>query len=197
MCSTLIEDVRQRTEVRANHDVQVAYVYFSFQDLNKQSTDYLIRTLIRQLFSGGSITWMAITNLYDKCSMGGQQPSQTALLDLLVQAIEQTSRTFIMVDALDECIDKENAVDIILELFERLSGKLNILVTSRHETFIEDSLSDIDTQRLAKVPIRNAAVDKDISDFVRSRMEKDRKLRKWRTESDYIVETLVSQAGGM
>lgn len=197
MCSTLIEDVKQRAEAHAKDDVEVGYVYFSFQDLNKQSTNHLVCTLIRQLCSGKSITWTEITNLYDKCSMSGQQLSQSALLDLLVQAVEETNRTFILIDALDECTDRDDAVDAILELFERLSGKINILITSRHETFIEDSLHDIDTESLTKVAVRNAAVDKDISDFVKSRMENDRKLRKWRTESDYIVETLVSQAGGI
>jgi archaellum biogenesis ATPase FlaH len=189
--------VKERSAVDANYEIHVAYVYFSIQELSKQSTDYLIRSLIRQLLSGRSITWTAVTELYDKCSMGGQQPSQTALLDLLVQAVEESSRTFIMIDALDECINKEEAFDIIIQLFERLSDKLNILVTSRHESFVEEILSDIDTQLWEKVPVRNAAVDKDISNFVRSRMEKDRKLRKWRTESDYIVDILVSQAGGM
>jgi hypothetical protein len=60
-------------------------------------------------------------------------------LDLLAQAVEETGRTYIMIDALDECIDKEEAVDIILELFERLSGKLNILVTSRRETLVSQA----------------------------------------------------------
>lgn len=189
--------MKERNTADAHYDFQVAYVYFSIQDQSKQSTEYLTRSLIRQLLSGRSMTWTAITELYNKCSMSGQQPSQTALLDLLVQAVEESSRTFIMIDALDECTDKEEAFDITIQLLERLPGKLNVLVTSRHETFIEDNLSEIDTQRWEKVPVRNAAVDEDISNFVRSRMEKDRKLRKWRAESDYIVDTLVSQAGGM
>jgi Cdc6-like AAA superfamily ATPase len=197
LCSTLIEKVQERNAADADHDLKIAYVYFSIQDLSKQTTDYLVRSLLRQLSSGRSMTWTAIAELYHKCSMVGQQPSQTALLNLLVQAVEESSRTFIMVDALDECTDKEDAFDIIIQLFERLPGKVNLLVTSRHETFIEDSLSDIDTHRWEKVPLRNAAADEDISTFVKSRMEKDRKLRKWRTLSDFIVETLISQAGGM
>ncbi len=195
--STLIEDIKRRIESDAKGYVGFGYFYFDFQDTTKRSTNYLIRTLIRQLCSGDSISWTTITTLYESCSRSGQQPSQHVLLDLLVEVVDETDQTFIMIDALDECIDKEDALNTTLELFERVSGNLNILITSRHETFVEDSLCDVDTQRSAKVAVRNAAVDKDISNFVKARMEKDRKLRKWKAESNHIVESLVSQADGM
>jgi Cdc6-like AAA superfamily ATPase len=195
--STLVEDVMRRIESDAKGNIGFGYYYFDFQDTSKRDTNYLIRTLIRQICAQGSMSWTVVTDLYDKYSRSGQQPSQSVLVDLLVDVVDDRNKIFILIDAIDECMDKEETVDVILELSEQLSSKLNIMITSRHETFIEDALHDVDTQRLKKMAVRNAAVDRDISDFVKARMEKDRKLRKWRCETDYIVETLVKQADGM
>jgi ankyrin repeat domain-containing protein 50 len=197
LCSTLIEDVKRRTEADAKGDVAVGYFYFDFQDKTKQSTNNLVRTLIRQLSSSESVTWRNITCLYDKYSGSGQMPADSVLLDLLIKIIEDRDQTFILIDAFDECTEKEDAVDTIIETFSRISSKLSVFITSRPDTYIEDCLRDIDAKMVTKIAGRNAAVDKDISDFVKARMEKDRKLRRWRSEANYIIETLVNQAGGM
>jgi ankyrin repeat domain-containing protein 50 len=195
--STLVEDVMRRIESNAKGDIGFGYYYFDFQDTSKRDTIYIIRTLVRQICAPGSVSWNAVTDLYEKYSRSGQQPSQKVLVDLLVDVVDDRSQNFILIDAIDECMDKEEAVDIILELSERLSSKLNIMITSRHEASIEDALHEVDAQRLTKMAVRNAAVDRDISDFVKARMEKDRKLRKWRCETDHIVDSLVKQADGM
>lgn len=45
--------------------------------------------------------------------------------------------------------------------------------------------------------MRNAGIDKDIADFISSRLEKDRRLRKWLPFGDKIQETLAKRAQGV
>jgi ankyrin repeat domain-containing protein 50 len=197
LCSTLIEDVKRRIEALRNPRVVLGYFYFDFQDESKQSTISLIRNLIRQLCSSESRSWKILTALFKKHSDSGQQPSQDDLLNLLVKVIEDSDKTFIMIDALDECTDKEDAADTILELFSRVSAKINILVVSRRDSDIERSLSDIEPRRITKIAAQNLEANKDISEFIRIRMERDRRLRRWKGEVANIVRVLVDQADGM
>lgn len=200
LCSTVIEDVRRRhIEAGSDPDIGFAYFYFDFQESGKQSTINLIRNLIRQLCSSRSSSWSTLAKLFEEWRKSGQQPLHTVMSDLLVEVVSEMEKTFIIIDAFDECTEKDDALTMVIELFDRLSGKLNVFVTSRPESFIERSLHDLDdeSQCLIKIAARNAEADKDISDFVKARMEKDRKLRKWRSEADHIVDTLVEQANGM
>lgn len=199
LCSTLITDVRQRVEASVDPDVGFAYFYFDFQESGKQSTTNLIRNLIRQFCSSRSSSWSTLAKLFEEWKRSGQQPLHSVISDLFVEVVSDTNKTFLIIDAFDECTEKDDALNTIIELFDRLSGKLNVLITSRPESYIEQSLHDLDaeSQCLTKVAARNAEADKDISDFVKARMQKDRKLRKWSSEADHIIDTLVGQANGM
>jgi NACHT domain len=197
LCSTVIEDVKRRIEADAKGDEALGYFYFDFQNTTKQNTSSLIRTLIRQLCSSRSMSWTRLTSLYVNASRGGQQPAESVLLDLLIEVAKGMEKTFIILDAFDECTEKEDAIDTILRLFNRLYGKANIFITSRYDTYIENGLSEVDTACLTKTAAKNAAVDKDISEYVKARMEKDRKLSRWKGQTKHIVENLVHQADGM
>lgn len=167
----------------------LAYFYFDFQDSTKQNTTDLLRSLLRQLCNTLFKSWNALKELYNDCEEGRQQPAADVLIDLLVEVINGTEKSFLVIDALDECTEKDDALNAILAVFTLLPNKVNILISSRPESFIEQGLRDIDDEFkcLAMMAARNAEVDKDISDFVRARMQNDRKLRNGRARRNRLL----------
>ena len=61
----------------------------------------------------------------------------------LSKVAEGMEKTFIILDAFDQRLEKEDAIDTTLELFDQLSGKLNISVTCRHNPYLQDSLATL------------------------------------------------------
>ena len=118
------------------------------------------------------------------------------LFDLLAEIAESTKKTFTILNAFAEGTEKEDATDTISQLSDRL-WQGYIFITSRHNTHIEDSLNEIDIACLTKMTGKNAAIDGLTSEFVQIRMEKDRKLRKWKSHTEHINVTLVHQADGI
>ena len=86
-------------------DTTVVCFYFDFAARNEQSPSNILGSLLRQLVSGEKEIPEAIARefLNDKRAIGGRGPQISGILKIF-QAITTTRRTFICVDALDECV---------------------------------------------------------------------------------------------
>jgi hypothetical protein len=71
---------------------------------------------------------------------------------------------------------------------------LHLLVTSRYEPDICESLCPEPDQ---EVILKNAEIEKDISNFISSQLNIDSRLRKWHTHHNRIRQTLAERAQGM
>jgi hypothetical protein len=109
-----------------------------------------------------------------------------------------THRTFILLDALDECSigpERDNLLNVIKEMITMSASYLNILVTSRKEKDISDELEQIIS---IKVDFRDGDVASDISLHVQKCIENDKKLRKWDLKIKQMIQNaLVDGAHGM
>lgn len=102
---------------------------------------------------------------------------------------------YTILDALDECTEREDLLDTPLELAGHGINNLHILLTSRPEREIKDTLEEIATGR---VLLQSAKVDKDIGIHVRKRLNIDRKLKQWPDSIKKDIEvSLVKGAQGM
>jgi hypothetical protein len=121
----------------------VAYFYFDFKDRQKQIPELMVRSLISQLSQKCVKIPLILETLYSSCENGQRQPSLESLLDMLKEMIHEFPHTDIVLDALDECIDRIE----LLNILERIAGwqldELHFLVTSRKEKDIENSLEII------------------------------------------------------
>ena len=113
--------------------------------------------------------------------------------------IREFKGVYIILDALDECEDRGK----LLEDIETITGweleNLHILVTSRGEKDIEDSLDSL-VDGTKKICIQSALVNDDIRIYVHKRLQTDQKLKRWqdRPEVQQEIETiLVRKADGM
>ena len=84
-----------------------------------------------------------MADLYKRCGEL-QQPSDEQLQNVLRDILDRFSQAYIIIDALDECIDREKTLNWVNKLISdanRKSANLHIVVTSRperdiHEVFV-------------------------------------------------------------
>lgn len=173
----------------------MGYFYFDFNDREKQSSTNAIRSLLFQYALQVGDVVQDLERLYQKCSSGQQQPAEEAISSHLRQAIARPEEKYIVLDALDECTDREGLLTFIQELPSSKPRNLHILATSRREKDIEDELNPIANH---KVNIQSAIVDADIRIYIRDRMTTDTKLKKWPVSvQSEITTALMEKAGGM
>ena len=196
MSSTIIEDVASHCDHDTN--LAVVYFYFDFNDSEKQETEKMIRSLLSQLGRQRS-TAQSIRSLYSGCKDGGRSPTCNELLAALQGMVRDFDGVFIVLDALDECKEREKLLKSILELAGWRIGKLHTLVTSRRERDIEDMLDSLVSED-QKLYIQSNLIDKDIRTYVHEKLRTDRGMRRWQKQPKVQMEiemTLTEKADGM
>ncbi|KAI9881508.1 MAG: hypothetical protein M1830_000071 [Pleopsidium flavum] len=193
LCSTIIENVL----CQCQHDpaMAVAYFYFDFNDNEKQQYDKMIRSLITQLSMQCKSMPEALESLFSSHRKNGQQPVVSALLATLQQVFQEFRETFIILDALDECTEKDELLSLIEGLPQRNMGELHILVASRREFEFEEGLRPLVTHQVC---IQDALIRADIDLLIREHLQNDSRLKRWPVNlRKEIEETLINQAHGM
>jgi ankyrin repeat domain-containing protein 50 len=173
----------------------VSYFYFDFNDMEKQSSRKAIRSLLFQFTLQSNDIVQDLERLYQKCGSGQQQPPEGVIQSLFKGAVVYPGQKYIILDALDECTDREDLLTFIRELMDLKLRNLHILATSRREKDIEDELSSIANYN---IDIQSSLVDADIRIYIRDRMATDIKLKKWPDSvQNEIITALMEKAGGM
>ncbi|KIX08660.1 uncharacterized protein Z518_03317 [Rhinocladiella mackenziei CBS 650.93] len=176
-------------------DTTVSYFYFDFKDVEKQCSRMAIRSLLFQCALQGSDVIQDLERLYQKCDNGRQQPAEDVTQSLFRKAAACPGQKYVILDALDECTDREDLLLFVCELMKLKPRDLHVLATSRREKDIEDGLSPIATHN---INIQSALVDADIHIYIHDRMATDTKLKKWPDSvRNEITTTLMEKAGGM
>jgi len=172
----------------------LAYFYFDFRDIGKQH-DSLICSLVTQLSAQCACCPNSLNALYSQCGDGNRQPATNAIMTALLHIVESFQQTFIILDALDECADRDALLEVIIEMANWKLDKLHILVTSRKERDIEDHLQP---QISAQINLQSTLVAGDIQIHIHERLQNDSRLKRWPEEvKKEIEETLVDGACGM
>ena len=132
----------------ASESFGIAYFFFDGRDSRKelQLHNSLIRTLISQLSDTrhGGIT-EKLVDLYNSCGEA-QQPSDEELQNVLRDILHRFSQAYIIIDALDECADREKTLNWANKLISDTNRKANLhfAVTSRPERDINEILGALD-----------------------------------------------------
>ena len=180
---------------RSNPSIGIAFFYFTFNDESKQDESAMLRALLMQLSGQLQDGHSHLTSLHDSSKTG--IPTSSVLTDYLRRLIQRFHHVYIILDALDESPRngaRENVLDKI-EMMQNWSLQgLHLLVTSRDLSDIRSSFNPSPSQ---EVNMRNAGIDKDIENFISSRLHEDRRLRKWLQYSRKIEETLAKRAQGV
>ena len=176
-----------------------AYFYFDFNDSTKQYHDKMLRSLIIQLFSNHQSIPEPLLSLYKSCQDGAKPPQTKDFETLLKALIDLYEKTFIVLDALDECEDRQDLLNFLESAIRWKSQKLNIVMTSRKLKDFEDFF-DAEIEEWTRISIQNENVDEDIRSYVYGKLQNDRKFKRWQGQPkarEEIVTRLMEKSDGM
>ena len=111
-----------------------------------------------------------------------------------------SGQTYVIMDALDECPDKYNDRQRLLQHLAKLMSSqfqnLHIIVTSRRERDIEDVLQIL--ANASPICVSSSEVDKDVRIYVRAQLSQDKRMQSWPPDvKNQVEETLSTKANGM
>jgi len=168
----------------------VASVYCNYKEENNQTAINLLASVWMQLAHDSEIS-PDVHELYQSCVSRGTRPNLKEVSVVLQFKMNEFSRLFVVVDALDECSTTE--IVFIQELL-KLHPALNLFVTSRHAP------DTIQSFKYA-ISIEITANSTDIYSYVASRAKSDPNLARLTTGDarlqEIIIDTVTSNAKGM
>jgi hypothetical protein len=181
-----------------------SYFYFDFKDVNKQSRRDMISSVLSQL-SAQSIRYRDMLHrLYLAHYSGTQAPSDGVLTECLkdMLLIPNEVPVYIFMDAIDECPNssgtpspREQILGLVEALVNLRLPNLRLCVTSRPESDIRDVLEPLSP---FQVSLHDETGQKeDITNYIRSFVRSDRKMRRWREEDkELVIQVLTERADG-
>ncbi|KAK3299913.1 ankyrin repeat-containing protein [Chaetomium fimeti] len=118
-------------DFRNNSDIGIAYLYCNWKD--RQNTEDLISSVLKQLAQGRSTLPQTLKSLHDRHSRQKTRPSFDEILESLHSVASGYTRVFLVIDALDECQASDGCRDRLLsEMFAlRAKYEANLFATSR------------------------------------------------------------------
>ncbi|KAF7574509.1 vegetative incompatibility protein HET-E-1 [Pyrenophora tritici-repentis] len=197
LSSTIIEHLLQYCH--GNISMVTTYFYFDFNDIQKQDPELMLRSLLCQLVQRSITIPKGVDALFSSCENGQRWPSVNALLEVTQQAAREFTQVYVVVDALDECIQRSELMDMLETIASWRLDNLHLLMTSRKERDIEKYLEGYVKEEDA-VCLQRDVVDQDIQRYVQQRLRDDKSLAKWNRDATVrqeIEAALMFGARGM
>ena len=174
----------------------MAYFYFDFNENEKLLCGNFLRSFLQQLSSQSPSNWKHLQSLHASCHNGERQPNVKDLQSTLgAMLLQSCSPTYTIIDALDECIEREELLNWIGGVVGQKIDTLHFFIASRREKDIEDALNPLATY---EIYAQRSEVDVDIKCYIQERLKTDLKLKKWPSSLKMEIQAaLMQKAGGM
>ncbi|RWA07101.1 hypothetical protein EKO27_g7995 [Xylaria grammica] len=142
LASIIIYDLWSR--FREDASIGIAHIYINFRRRGEQTPEGLISSVLKQLAGRLVPLPEQVRRLYHDHRVARTRPPFKGLSDALDSTLRQYYRTYIVIDALDECDASTGCRDRFLsEIFRAQSGgKVSILVTSRNNPEIQNKFTE-------------------------------------------------------
>ena len=174
----------------------MAYYYCDFREKKSQSPENVLGALICQLCKQLDEASEELIEFADAHRTDGGQysaPIYEELEKLLLSLLAGCPQIIIILDALDECLNRDNLL-VFLKLLPTLDAcNIKVLVSSRQEGDIQVVFAD-QPQQSANI----YAVDRDVRAYIKASIAKSRRLQLLPPELMRTVEdSLCKEAKGM
>ena len=129
--STVIEHLW--SEFRNDPNIGIAFLYCNYKSQQDQKPTDLLASLLKQLVQEQPFPPESVRSLYTRCNNKGIRPSLQEISQALHAVVAFYSRTFILIDALDECQIPDGGREKFLSMIFDLQAKTraNLFATSR------------------------------------------------------------------
>ena len=200
--SAIIEDIRA---LQKSGLASLAFFYCDFREGQKKDVHGLLSSLLVQLAYQSDIYSATLSEFYAAHRRGSQHASDDELLKCLTDMLKLSGQAtaHIIIDGLDECptttgmpSPRENVFGLVEELVGLHIPNLRICVTSRPEADISDVLQPLAFRSISLHDEQGQV--QDIAEYVKSVIDKDRKMRRWNaTDKQLVIDALTEKADGM
>ncbi|KAL8992084.1 MAG: hypothetical protein Q9169_007385 [Polycauliona sp. 2 TL-2023] len=193
LSSTIIDDMRMRCN--QNQGKGLAYFYFDFNNPQNDGSK-MLRSLVSQLSTQDSAALSLLAELHSSCEPA--QSTDDALLAVLKKMVNVFPQIYIVLDALDECKSRAILLEAIEDIVAWQHEGLRMLVTSRYEGDLKESLEPL-VKESGTMDIRSAAMDEDIRNYIWTRLSDRSPLKRWQKHPEVqeeIVAYLMAKADG-
>ncbi|KFY31446.1 hypothetical protein V493_01097 [Pseudogymnoascus sp. VKM F-4281 (FW-2241)] len=148
-------------------NVGVAYIYCNYKGQETQSTTDLLAAILKQLVQERPLYGEPVATLHKSHADRRTRPSLDEIRTALNSVINNYSKAYIIIDALDECTDSYGTRRELVSILRNLQAKTDtsLMVTSRFNARIEQSF-----QGFPMLEIR--ATDADVKRFVEAQMHR-------------------------
>ncbi|KAJ7114064.1 ankyrin repeat-containing domain protein [Mycena epipterygia] len=171
----------------------IAYFYFDFNDKKGQAVERALQRIVLQLSTHSPARCKALNELYMQ-SNGQTLPTCGDLQKVLRLLLLELDRTYIVLDALDECNDTDHneLVEVILMLQSWTQIPLHLLITSQPRNIFTDSFKGIPC-----ITLGSELVQEDIERFIASELRNNLNLKLWIPHETYIIDEVGRRSNGM
>ncbi|KAK9850017.1 Nucleoside phosphorylase [Penicillium brevicompactum] len=185
--STVVRHIQDK--FRDDRSVGIAYVYCTFKQREEQKPVDLMANILKQLAMRQDVLPSALESLYRRLKSLQARPSLIELRTTLRGVASLYSKTFIIIDALDECRTVGDDLDtFVQEIFAFQDGvKANLFATSRKIEQIESKF-----QAATKIEIR--ANDEDVKKYLDKRLQDSQSLSSQGAPLKQNIKDTISKA---
>ena len=183
----------------------VAYYYLDFKDTGKQDRRGLLSSLLTQLCTQSHHGYDILSSLFEAHEKGSRQPKEVDLIQCLkdILSFSGHGKVYIIVVAVDESPNnpgipspREKVLQLVKELVEVRHPDIRVCITSRLEVDIRTVLEPLASHTVSLHDERGQRGD--IVDYIKSVVESDTNMRKWRPEDrQLVIDSLSQKANGM
>jgi len=160
------------------HSASVIYLYCNFQTQKSQVTAHMLGSLLKQAVGGLDVIPQEIDRRAGQ-GFNGQRLSAPKILRLLRTALGSHGRTFICIDALDECAT-EQLPEFLRSLHSIVTGSSNVRLFMTGRPHIEAGLGEHYGGTLQTIQFKPAKVD--IREYLEVKLRDDEFLQEMDSE---------------
>lgn len=161
-------------------------MYCNYMEQDVQTPVNLLASIWRQLVYNKDSLPSDVEELYKSHRRQCTLPSLIEITKMLRSEIMRHSKVFVVIDALDECSEKNNSRATLLTTLRTLEPTLNIMATSR---FLENIR--VEFQPMAQLEI--SASNKDVEMYVTERISREAQLSRF-VEKDMALKKAIVEA---
>ncbi|KAJ6586276.1 ectomycorrhiza-induced ankyrin-domain/NACHT-domain-containing protein [Mycena vulgaris] len=187
--SQLVDDQRGFKDLADAHPPPaIAFLYFDFKHKQGHAIDSGLRRIILQLSAQSPNPYKTLEKHFKSKSKGQTLPTYQELQKILEELLLELGRTYIILDALDECEERDHGrlVDFISTLRRWTQTPLHLLLTSQPRRIFMEAFADVTC-----IELDSDLTQEDIRHFVESELQR---LEPWAQQAADVV---VSKSNGM
>ncbi|OCK73256.1 hypothetical protein K432DRAFT_340557, partial [Lepidopterella palustris CBS 459.81] len=164
----------------------LAYIFCNYKEQGEQKASILLAAILRQLVQARRSIPATVSQLHNHHITRGTTPSPQEIFRTLLSILEDYSRVYVVIDALDECLDSQLLIKI-RHLQTKARTDLHLMATSRFIPEIEQNFAGA-----LRLEIR--ASENDVRTFVASQMYRLPDFVQDDVELPGIVQDIITQA---